>query len=344
VVAITEQRRGLQRVTLNDGSRAFVLTELIGAVAVGDEVVVNTTAVDLDLGTGGWHVVHWNLARREWGSAGPQHIVKLRYTSLQVDTGAVEEQHGAAMASFGDLGGRVVVACGLHSQVAPVVLAVRRANPRARIAYVMTDGGALPLALSDTVYELCRGGHLDVTVTAGHAFGGDLEAVGVPSALAAAAAVGDADVIVAGSGPGVVGTGTRLGTSALEVAHLVDTCAALGGRPVVCARYSEADTRPRHAALSAQTRVALELARTPAEVPVPSGPVVDDVRRALEGLPHRVVEVAVADFPSVLAPMAGRLATMGRTPDDDPVFFAVAVATGTFAAVSAGGRADTLLR
>jgi hypothetical protein len=311
---------------------------------VSDEVVVNTTAVDLGLGTGGWHIVHWNLARREWGTAGPQHILKLRYTSLQVDTGAVEERHSAAMASFSDLGGRVMVACGLHSQVAPVVLAVRHASPRARIAYVMTDGGSLPLALSDTVHDLCRGGHLDVTVTAGHAFGGDLEAVGVPSALAAAVAVGNADVIVAGCGPGVVGTGTRLGTSALEVAQLVDSCSALGGRPVVCARYSEADSRPRHAALSQQTMVALELAHTAVEVPVPAGPVVADVRRALEGLPHLVVEVSVTDVASVLAPMAGRLATMGRTPDDDPVFFAIAVATGTFAAVSAGGRADTLLR
>jgi hypothetical protein len=344
VVAITDERRGLQRVALDDGSRAFVLTQLIGPVAVGDEVVVNTTAVDLDLGTGGWHIVHWNLARREWGTAGPHHIMKLRYTSLQVDTGAVEEAHAEAMASFHDLGGRVVVMCGLHSQLAPVVLAVRRARPEARIAYVMTDGAALPLALSDTVHQLCTDGHLDLTITAGHAFGGDLEAVGVPSALAAAATVGRADVIVAGCGPGVVGTGTRLGASALEVAHLVDTCSALGGRPVVCARYSEAETRPRHAALSEQTRVALELARTVAEVPVPAGPVADDVRRSLLDLPHRVVEMSVTDVAAVLAPMADRLSTMGRTPADDPVFFAVAVAAGTFAAVPAAGRADTLQR
>ena len=34
-----------------------------GTVAVGDRVVLNTTAVELGLGTGGWHVVHWNTAR-----------------------------------------------------------------------------------------------------------------------------------------------------------------------------------------------------------------------------------------------------------------------------------------
>ncbi len=58
---------------LSDGSRAYVLTDQVGPVAVGDEVVLNTTAVDLGSGTGGWHVVHWNLARRDlWiRAAGP---------------------------------------------------------------------------------------------------------------------------------------------------------------------------------------------------------------------------------------------------------------------------------
>ena len=32
-------------------------------------VVLNTTAVELGLGTGGWHVVHWNLARDAWSRA-----------------------------------------------------------------------------------------------------------------------------------------------------------------------------------------------------------------------------------------------------------------------------------
>ena len=54
-----------------DGERAYVLTQLIGTVAVGDRVVMNTTAVELGLGTGGWHVVHWNLAREAWSEPGP---------------------------------------------------------------------------------------------------------------------------------------------------------------------------------------------------------------------------------------------------------------------------------
>ena len=90
VTAILAERPGLQRVDTDRG-RAYVLTQLTGPVAVGDGVVLNTTAVDLGLGTGGWHVVHWNLARDEFDEPGPGHIMKLRYTSLQVDTGAAEE-------------------------------------------------------------------------------------------------------------------------------------------------------------------------------------------------------------------------------------------------------------
>src|SRR2546421_4703066 len=97
VVRLLEERRGLQRVEvdLGDGpERAYVLTQLIGSVAPGDRVVVNTTAVELGLGTGGWHVVHWNLARDGWSEAGPEHDMKLRYTSLQVDTGSAEDACG----------------------------------------------------------------------------------------------------------------------------------------------------------------------------------------------------------------------------------------------------------
>src|ERR1051325_1317797 len=105
VDALLAERRGLQRVTV-DGERAYVLTELTGPVAVGDRVVVNTTAVDLGLGTGGWHVVHWNLARDEWRRPGGGHVMKLRYTSLQADTGAAEEHHPDVPS---DLGGMPVV-------------------------------------------------------------------------------------------------------------------------------------------------------------------------------------------------------------------------------------------
>ena len=97
VTELLSERAGFQRARVDLGddeaAKAYVLTRLTGPVAVGDRVVCNTTAVELGLGTGGWHVVHWNLARESWQEPGPGHIIKLRYTSLQADTGAGEEHH-----------------------------------------------------------------------------------------------------------------------------------------------------------------------------------------------------------------------------------------------------------
>src|SRR5687768_10806701 len=126
VVEMFAERRGLQRcggafgddgAAAGEGSaRAYVLTQLTGAGAVGDRVVVNTTAVELGLGTGGWHVVHWNLDGDAWREPGPGHIMKLRYTSLQADTGSAEELHGEVAGEGDDLEGMPVVVCGVHSQ------------------------------------------------------------------------------------------------------------------------------------------------------------------------------------------------------------------------------------
>ena len=258
VTSLLEERPGLQRVDTDLG-RAYALTQLIGTIAVGDRVVLNTTAVELGLGTGGWHVVHWNTAREVLEDPGPGHIMKLRYTSLQVDAGSAEE-HGDATQTH--LAGMPVVVGSLHSQVPGVAAAIRATHPKARLAYVMTDGAALPIAISDLVHTITTVGLIDVTITAGHAFGGDLEAVSVPSALALARHVASADAVIVAMGPGVVGTSSPLGTSALEVAGILDAAAALGGTPIAVLRMSDGDTRPRHQGVSHHSRTALDLTRS----------------------------------------------------------------------------------
>ena len=307
VEEILTERPGLQRVVVG-GQRAYVLTQLVGPVSPGDEVVINTTAVELGLGTGGWHVVHWNLARRQWSEPGAGHILKLRYTSLQVDTGAAEEQVDASR----DLLGMPVVACALHSQLPCVAVVVKHLRPTARIAYVMTDGASLPMALSDLVYDLCLSGLVDLTVTSGHAFGGQIEAVNVHSALALARHQG-ADVVIAGIGPGVVGTGTGLGHTGLDVVSILDAAAALGGRPILAQRFSGADARPRHRGVSHHSTTARDLCWSS---PLDTG-------------------AALADTPDVAALLAaaGLLVTsMGRDPEVDPEFFQWSGAAGTVAA------------
>ena len=321
VTGLLSERAGLQRVETDRG-RAYVLTQLTGSVAVGDSVVLNTTAVDLHLGTGGWHIVHWNLARQEFHEPGPGHIMKLRYTSLQVDAGSAEEHHPDLPHA---LEGMPVVVGGLHSQVPCIAVAIRAAVPDARIAYVMTDGAALPIALSDLVAALAGSGLVAATITAGHAFGGDLEAVSVPSALALARHVVGADLAVVAMGPGVVGTGTTLGTSSVEVAGILDAAAALGGRPIAALRMSDGDERERHQRVSHHSHTALDLTRSPVLVASPFPGAFAHDR-------HDVREVPPRDIPALLAAAGLEVTTMGRGPEADPLFFAAAGAAGTLAA------------
>ena len=114
----------------------------------------------------------------------------------------------------------------------------------------MSDGAGLPLALSDLVAELQAKELLAATITYGHAFGGDYEAVSVFSALAVARHVAHADAAVVAMGPGIVGTNTRLGFSGMEVGTILDAAHALDGVAIACLRISFADERPRHYGLS----------------------------------------------------------------------------------------------
>lgn len=341
-VAVTEvlgERPGLTRVAVrgddaapgDPDERAYALTEVTGPVDVGDRVVVNTTAVDLGLGTGGWHVVHWNLTRDHWSGPGGGHVMKVRYTSLQIDTGVAEEHRPDEPT---DLGGVPVVACSLHSQVGVIAATIAALAGNLRVAYVMTDGGALPLALSDLVAELRDRRLLVGTVTTGHAFGGDEEAVSIPSGLAVARHRWDAQIIVAGMGPGVVGTGSRLGFSGLDQATVLDATAWLGGRPVACVRASDGDARPRHQGVSHHTSTVLDATRSGVEVVVPvgldPGPVPDR---------HRVVAVEAPDVVAALAAADLRVTTMGRGPDRDPLFFASTGAAAARAVALAAERA-----
>ena len=73
-------------------------------------------------------------------------MMKLPYTPIQFAVRHGEEDGNLPPT----LDGMPVVGCSLHSQVAPVCAALRGL----RVAYVQLPGGALPVALSDTVRSL----------------------------------------------------------------------------------------------------------------------------------------------------------------------------------------------
>jgi hypothetical protein len=321
-----------------------VLPQLTGNVSEGDRVVVNTTAVELGLGTGGWHVVHWNLERDAWTEKGPGHIIKSRYTSLQADVGSSEE-HLESLAEVESIDGMPVVAAALHSQLPAVAVAFKDCLPSARLAYVMTDGAGLPLALSDLVAELRGRGLVDATVTCGHAFGGDFEAVSIFSALAVARHAAGADTAVVAMGPGIVGTNTRLGFSGMEVGPILDAAAALGGIPIAAIRASFADPRARHVGVSHHTATALRLAcRERVLVPVPriGGANEERLRADLDqsgiSARHEIVDVDPIDVIAALGRHGLKIESMGRPAADDPVLFEAAAAAGVVAARVVGEK------
>ena len=329
VTAIIEARPGLVRMLVDLGGpepeRAYALSDVTGPVNVGDRVVVNTTAVELGLGTGGWHVVHWNLDLDSWSGPGRGHIMKARYTSLQYDSGAAEEQHGMLTDASG-IDGMPVVVASLHSQVAAIAAVFAAVRPDLRVAYVMTDGAALPLALSDLVDSMRARAWLIGTITCGHAFGGDLEAVSIHSALVAARHVLEADVTIVAMGPGIVGTNSVLGHSGIEQGPILDAVTALGGQPVAAVRASDADPRPRHRGVSHHSITALTVAaHTRSTVGVPIGGHTDQLVAELASAGvtgrHDVRTVVVPDVVAMFDDADLDVRTMGRPAAADRLLF-----------------------
>jgi hypothetical protein len=321
--------------------RALAFPVLVGDPAVDDVVLVNTTAADLGLGTGGYALVVAVPDRLPADREGPGHLVKARYTPLQAVVLGADEPDSPTHALLADAGpvdppGLPVVVADLHSSLPAVLAGVLAERPSARVAYVMTDGGALPLWLSRTAAALRDGdapGRLVGTVTVGQAFGGDLEAVTLHSGLLAAARVLGADVAVVAQGPGNLGTGTVWGFSGVAAGEAVNAAVAVGARPVAVLRMSGADPRPRHRGVSHHSLTALgRVALAPTDVAVPrsGAALVDPHRQALAR--HRLVDVDDAGLLDVLRPWGPLLSTMGRGLDEDPLAFLAAAAAGRHAA------------
>src|SRR5205809_6986211 len=111
VTAIAEEHEGLVRCEV-DGEACVAFPALTGAVALGDDVVVNVQGRQLGLGSGGFDLLHTNLTRG-LGLAPPSgsHVMKLPYTPVQHAVRHGEED--AAMPD--DLDGLPVACCSLHS-------------------------------------------------------------------------------------------------------------------------------------------------------------------------------------------------------------------------------------
>src|SRR5213593_3780489 len=217
---------------------------LVGECRAGDDVVVNTAAVDLGLGSGGFDVVHVNLTRGLGGvGAGGAHVMKLNYTSLQH---AVQVVEGEELRIPLD---RPAAVFGLHGQLPAIAWAFAQARAGATLGYVQTAGGALPGGHSRVVRELRSRGLLAGHITAGPAFGGEEEAITTAGAIHHGIADRGWDAVVCGPGPGILGSASALGHGGMSVLDSAHAAAALGCPVVVCARMSDSDERRRHRGL-----------------------------------------------------------------------------------------------
>ncbi|GAA1735821.1 DUF3866 family protein [Isoptericola hypogeus] len=350
--------------------RGLAYTALVGDPGAGDRLLLNVSALARGLGTGGYALVVGPAAEAPTAlpadpPPGPGHLVKARYTPLQALVLGVDEQespHHDALRDADDLAGVPVVVADLHSALPAIVAGARHAaalagRPAPRVAYVMTDGGALPAAFSRTVATLRDAGWLEACVTVGQAFGGDLEAVTVHTGMLAARHVAGADLVVVAQGPGNLGTGTRWGFSGVAAGEAINAAATLGARPVASLRVSGADPRDRHLGVSHHSLTAygrVALAAADVVVPVPAGDVealpgwgadlTARVRAQAAGLAdapagHRLVDVpADAALLEALRGSPARLSTMGRGLDADPAAFVAAAVAGVHARSLPPGR------
>lgn len=358
VLEIVSQEENLQELRVRSGEkvfRAYVFPHLSGEVRLGDTVLLNTTAVDLGLGSGGYHFVMAVLEprgrfawlptspsdSREAGEKGSGHIMKMRYTPCQARVLAVEEEDSPwheQMKQAQGLDGMPVVAGSLHSMLIPCICGMKAQNPELKAAYIMTDGGALPLAFSRAVRDLKDKGLLCGTITCGHAFGGDYEAVNLYSALLAAKAVLAADVIAVMMGPGIVGTGTAWGHSGVELGQIINAVHSLGGRCLVIPRLSFADKRDRHYGISHHTLTALsKVALASSTVILPEMPK-EEKNRILRALStedmqrHNIIWENGEAGIKLAEELSLTLSHMGRSYQEDPYFFLAASAAGKAAA------------
>ncbi len=340
VTALGRARPGAHEIEVDlDGETAAAIAypELVGPVTVGDTVLLNTTAVALGLGTGGSHFVV-AVEGSTFGDEAPGHVMKARYTPQQTAVLSVEETHRDQLEGSTGLMQTPVVCAPLHSMIAPIAAAAKTAGAD-RIAYVMTDGAALPGAFSELVFGLRDAGLLDGWITCGQAFGGELEAATVWTGMLAAREILGAEVIVVADGPGNLGTDTTWGVSALGSGNSLNAVAALDGRPIPALRISFADERERHHGLSHHSITILkDVCRVETNVPVPTLPqerrsvIWASLREAKLEEIHHLVEVDGRPGIDGLKQAGLEVRTMGRLPEEDPAFFLAAGAAGVLAA------------
>lgn len=325
--------------------KAIAYRHFVKNLVPGQKVLVNTTAVDMNLGTGGYHFVIANLSEPEVSYDSSGHIMKLKYTPLQFAVPVVEELEEYQKREVFYIDGKTIVTM-LHSQIAPIAILLKKFLPGSSVVVLHNDFCALPSVFSNLLKALKREKLVDHVITFGNSFGGDKEAINVYSALVYASKVMAADFIIVSQGPGMPGTSSRLGNGATSAVEALNASYSLGGEPVLVLRMSSSDDRKRHLGLSHHVETVLRLTLSSAKVFLPTSEDFDartnmllkEAREKLDSFEKaHIYEADVSGFMDVLRKYSSFLKTMGRGLDEDPLFFAAASAPAYAMKVIYGG-------
>ena len=343
VTAVVDEWPGVREVSVDvadDGViAALAYVDLVGRPEPGDRVLLNTTALSMNLGTGGHALV---VALPDRLPADPVGARPHRESPLHAFAGHRARGRRAGIAASRRYCGREFALRDAGCDRGPAFRVAGRPRRRARRPpecprrlcadrWRCAAAVVLPTVASITIV-LCG------TVSTGQAFGGDLESVTVHTGLLAARHVLDADVAIVTQGPGNLGTGTPWGFSGVLAGEVVNAVAVLDGHPVGALRISDADPRERHRGLSHHTVTAFgRVALARAELVVPTGLAPDLAGAVASDLAplrarHTIVTVDTRVWTRPCADCRSRLSTMGRSLDEDHAYFLAAAAAGRHAA------------
>ncbi|WP_216830466.1 DUF3866 family protein [Alkalihalobacterium elongatum] len=346
VKSILFEDKDIQLLETSGGAgRAILYRSFFPEVQEQQEIVVNITATELNLGTGGWDIVKsipHALSYQEEATNG--HIMKARYMPNQHSILAVEAQesvdHSLFHTSF-SLSGKRILLAELHSMLPLVYGLMNSFSHNMKLTAIISDEAALPLKLSEHMRILDKEKNFH-SITVGQAFGGEFEAINLITALQYANQKLKSDVILIILGPGVVGTGTVYGFSGMELANWANIVNSLDGQPVWIPRVSFADKRERHYGISHHTLTPLKkFTWNRSIVPLPVL-ATEEKQKVLEQQvksiqeKHSIIWVESKryehELKGALLSYPKQIKTMGRTYEDDPTFF-YTVAAAVFTAV-----------
>lgn len=345
VCSIIKENENLTWIEVNINgniSKAINYKDLTGTIKLNDNVMLNTTGIELGLGTGGYHFVICNYSNSSKNLDGAGHIMKLRYTPFQMKCLAAEEEaspYHKLFDEFKSLDNHIFVVATLHSMVAPICAMIKYLNCDIKINYIMTDGGALPLHFSNTITDLKQKGILNSTITIGHAFGGDLECINIYTGLIASKEIFKGDVTIISMGPGIVGTGTKYGFTGIEQGYIVDAINNLGGRAIIVPRISFKDKRERHYGISHHTVTVLsEITNTKAYLVLPSFNkskeeyLMSQIKEAKIDKKHSIIFQSGEGIVKAMNKFNLNTTSMGRSMEDDIDYFITLGAVGHYVA------------